>query len=236
MPGIVPASNDLTTVVIQDSELMQMSRMENVFSAQDGYFLAYCPFDLPEFVAYCSKFEPCVAIVHLDFLERGRASLPELLRAYRSVRLLVRTGECKERDVEELVLLGCWGLIVKTTGLDVLKKAADAIAANEIWASRRVLTRVLRRITISEERKISPREMEVLRLLAQEGTNKSIAVALYISPETLRWHLRNLYTKTGIRNRQALVTYAKELLGEAVAPGTRARQRAAGENVKVLGE
>jgi hypothetical protein len=41
-----------------------------------------------------------------------------------------------------------------------------------------------------------------------------MAEALFISPETLRWHLRNLYAKTGIRDRRNIIAYAKELVGD----------------------
>jgi DNA-binding NarL/FixJ family response regulator len=205
-------SNELTTVVIQDSELIQISRMENIFSAHNGYFLAYCPFELPEFFAYCAKFEPCVAVVDVGYLEHYKSALPALLKTYKAVRLLVRGEMGCDRDVEELLLLGCWGLISTPAALDILRKAVDAITDGQFWVPRKLLSRAFRRVAI-EECKISPREMEVLQHLAAEASNKSISQALYISPETLRWHLRNLYTKTGIRNRQALVTYARDLLG-----------------------
>jgi DNA-binding CsgD family transcriptional regulator len=48
----------------------------------------------------------------------------------------------------------------------------------------------------------------VLSLLGQGLSNRSIAERLFISPETLRWHLRNLYSKTELRSRGELIEYA----------------------------
>ncbi|MEI9973836.1 MAG: helix-turn-helix transcriptional regulator [Ignavibacteriota bacterium] len=56
--------------------------------------------------------------------------------------------------------------------------------------------------------KLSRREQDVIGLLSQRLSNKTIAQQLFISEETLRWHLRNLYTKTGLDTRRDLVEYA----------------------------
>ena len=56
--------------------------------------------------------------------------------------------------------------------------------------------------------KLSRREHDVLSLLGQGLSNRSIAERLFISPETLRWHLRNLYSKTELRSRGELIGYA----------------------------
>lgn len=210
------------TVVIQDSQLMQVSRMNYVFSAEQGYFVAFCPFELSEFFAYCHKFEPCVAIADLGSTDARDPGAAEAIRGHRSVKLLARSDNLSEKEIESLLLMGCWGVIEKNADHAVLRKAVDTIARGEIWVSRRHLTKLFRRLALSEERKLSPREREILKLLAIDSTNKSIAETLFISPETLRWHLRNLYTKTGIRDRRSIVAYARQDLGELPANGTAA--------------
>jgi ATP/maltotriose-dependent transcriptional regulator MalT len=48
-------------------------------------------------------------------------------------------------------------------------------------------------------------------LLGQGLTNKAIAERLFITPETLRWHVRNLYGKTRVQGRDKLIRYANEV-------------------------
>ncbi len=59
---------------------------------------------------------------------------------------------------------------------------------------------------------MSRREQDVLALLGQHLSNKTIAQQLFISEETLRWHLRNMYSKTGLETRRELVEYATRAL------------------------
>lgn len=63
---------------------------------------------------------------------------------------------------------------------------------------------------------LSERELEILRALAQSMSNKRIALALGISPETVKWHLRNVYAKLGVMGRDDAVASAR---GMGLVPG-----------------
>lgn len=67
---------------------------------------------------------------------------------------------------------------------------------------------------------LTPRELDVIRLLAEGKSDKSLAVALGISPLTVRNHLRNAREKTGLNNRTQLALYAIQA-GLAPLPGIR---------------
>jgi LuxR family maltose regulon positive regulatory protein len=70
---------------------------------------------------------------------------------------------------------------------------------------------------------LSRRECEILSLLGQGLNNKSIAQRLFITKETLRWHLRNLYGKTRVQGRDKLIRYANELNDVALVPADKPR-------------
>ncbi len=220
----VGVSGEVITVVLQDPELFHTSQLQILFSREQGYDLTFCPFELAEFLACCSKFDPCIAVLEAAGITDNIESAAELLRTMRHVRLLVRGDRVSERKTEELIRIGCWGILSQEYGAETLKRAVDGVSRGELWIGRQLLSKIFRRLVISEEQRLSPREIDILRLLARDQTNKAIATQLFISPETLRWHLRNLYTKTGVRDRSGIVAYARELLGEPSG-----RQRAAGK-------
>ncbi len=59
--------------------------------------------------------------------------------------------------------------------------------------------------------KLTPREIEVLRLIARDHTSKQLAQALYISPETVKSHRRNLIRKLGVKTTGGLIFRGFEL-------------------------
>ena len=59
---------------------------------------------------------------------------------------------------------------------------------------------------------LSDRETDVVRLLAQALPNKTIASALSLSYETVKWHLKNIYVKLGVANRHEAIKRVRDLL------------------------
>ena len=60
---------------------------------------------------------------------------------------------------------------------------------------------------------LSPREMEVLALISESMTNEEIADKLFLSPKTVKTHMRNIFAKSGIRNRvEAALMYTRHAL------------------------
>jgi LuxR family maltose regulon positive regulatory protein len=65
---------------------------------------------------------------------------------------------------------------------------------------------------------LSDRELDVLRLLSQAFPNKKIARALSLSPDTVKWHLKNIYGKLGVAGRDDAVARMRDLGWNADGP------------------
>jgi len=68
-------------------------------------------------------------------------------------------------------------------------------------------------LSAESPRKLTRREKEILRLVGQGYKNQEIAEQLFISRETVRWHLRSLYPKIGVQDRLSAAFYATETCG-----------------------
>jgi DNA-binding NarL/FixJ family response regulator len=90
-----------------------------------------------------------------------------------------------------------------------LRRAVEAVASGEFWAPRKLIARVFQDVlSANNPRKLTSRETEILTLVAQGNTNQQIAHTLCISRETVRWHMRMLYGKLGVHDRQSAISQA----------------------------
>lgn len=170
-----------------------------------------------------SRFDRAIAIVDAELLEAAESRATELLRASGSLRMVARvSGEVPEQSLERILLTGCYGFVTDRISPASLGRTLRGVDAGEIVVPRRLLSRAYQRLlAVRLAPKLSRREQDVMGLLGQGLSNRSIAERLFISPETLRWHLRNLYAKTEMRSRGELIEYAAAAGGSAEAPRAR---------------
>jgi len=110
---------------------------------------------------------------------------------------------------------GAIGFLLKNTGKDEVLTAIRSVSKGDSYFSREVsaiLIEQLQKPGYSRKKNteipISPREVEVLKLIAQEFSNAEIAEKLYISIRTVDTHRRNLLEKLGVKNTAGLVKFA----------------------------
>ena len=141
------------------------------------------------------------------------SAYPQLSRT-RVLALVERASESQER---RWLRLGCMGVVKHSAPISVILQSMRAIAADEIWASRRVMTTVLKEFVSAGPSfsVFTRREVEILELIASGRNNREIADALFISRETVRWHLRALYGKIGVHSRSQASAAASRLLRQA---------------------
>jgi DNA-binding NarL/FixJ family response regulator len=115
-------------------------------------------------------------------------------------------------------------------GNEQLIKCIRVVDRGEIWLEAEMTTRVfgevfkeftnrrdvIQPLTELDSAKLdtlSPREIEVMALIIKSMTNEEIADKLFISPKTVKTHLRNIFTKAGVRNRvEAALLYTRHVL------------------------
>ncbi|MBA7701610.1 Transcriptional regulatory protein DegU [subsurface metagenome] len=137
------------------------------------------------------------------------------------VNILVLTVSDNEADLFAAVKFGAKGYILKNTEPEELIQAILHIAQGGVIVSPIMATKLLtefkgleaegKKEAIQEtESNLSPREGEVLQLIAQGATNKQIADSLFISENTVKTHLRNIMDKLHLANRSQAAAYAVE--------------------------
>ena len=160
---------------------------------------------------------PEVILMDLNMPTVGGAdAIRQIVEETPHVRILVLSASGEEADVLEAVKGGATGYLLKSSTSDEIASAVQRAAAGEP-----VFTASLAGLVLSEFRKVSagespstgtpglsPRENEVLKLVAKGYTYREIAEKLFISVKTVQNHVQNILTKLHLHRRYELMRYA----------------------------
>jgi DNA-binding NarL/FixJ family response regulator len=149
---------------------------------------------------------PDVAVIDIRLADESGIELTErLLGGLPTLAVLLYTGELLEAETVDAVLQrGARGVALKTGDARDLVDAIHRVAAGEHYVDRR-----LRRSRLgsppSGVGRLSERERQILRLVADGRTTAEIAAGLFLSPHTVRTHVRNCLSKLDVHTRAQAV-------------------------------
>jgi two-component system, NarL family, nitrate/nitrite response regulator NarL len=144
-------------------------------------------------------------------------------RASRSRVILFSSSDHKE-DFVEAMKLGCSGILSKDSSITLIEKSIQKVFAGEIWLDSNTTAAVIRQFAsptdfpavhaggngkaARERAQLSQREREIIVLIAQGYKNKEIAEKMFITEQTVKNHLHNVFDKLGVSDRLELALYA----------------------------
>jgi DNA-binding NarL/FixJ family response regulator len=204
----------LTPVLIANPKLSSWRGLRRCFSQREGFLLVEGCASIEQLLMHCQKMAPCVVLADEAFIGRIEPSeFTALVDFGRSVQVLVCSAQADDRVLQNWIRLGCMGFVRDDASPAVLKKAVRAVARGELWVERRLLTRILQQLLLATRSpKLTPREKDILKLIARGYKNRAIAQTLSISHETVRWHIRSLHSKLGVQDRLGTALYAQQFL------------------------
>ena len=132
-------------------------------------------------------------------------------------KLVLLTGTDNDEVLAEAIEVGCSGFVAKDSSPELALRAVRAAAAGEMLLPDRLTSVVprLRSTTTGIPYDMSPREFEVLVLMAQGLANRMIAEALFISVNTVRNHVQRVISKLGAHSKlEAVSTAVREHIVE----------------------
>ncbi|XVQ87991.1 response regulator [Microbispora siamensis] len=138
----------------------------------------------------------------------GVSAISRILADRPDSRVIVLTTYETDQDIVRAVEAGAAGYMLKDTSRADLLAAIVSAARGETVLSPSVATRLVTRMRAPATETLSPRETEVLALVARGLTNAEIGKALFISETTVKTHLLRVFTKLDVSDRTAAVTTA----------------------------
>lgn len=184
--------------------------LQRVAERAGGMPVVRCPGQVREILAVCRRLRPAILVIsERDYQDVWQACRSEDTNSLLGIRILLASAHCADDygQLERLLRSGCWGTISPEADSKTLWKAAQVIAQGQFWVSRTALTQISLRYMLADSLGLTSREAEILQLVAQGCSNQEIAERLFISVETVRWHLRGIYNKLGVHDRLSAVIH-----------------------------
>ncbi|HEV3217722.1 MAG TPA: response regulator transcription factor [Vicinamibacterales bacterium] len=204
-------------VVLVDDHPIVLQGLQQLFERQPDFtVVAACP-GADAALQAVRAHRPDVLI--LDLRMPGKSGL-DLLRAVNDEKLdcysVLLTATIRDEEVVEATKLGVTGLVLKESSPETLLKCVRRVNRGERWIDQETITRAFQAVAGREEaerevsKTLTPREIEIVKMMAEGLRNRAIGDRLGISEGTVKVHLHNVYEKLGLDGRLELVLYAKQ--------------------------
>lgn len=154
-----------------------------------------------------------ILLVHTTECHSGIDWICQLRDVLPESRAILLVDQPEEEYCVRALESGAWGCLSTADSPQVLLKAVAKVAEGERWFAHRVTSMVLEKLVASQgsnsvhSEKLTPREWEVLALLARGYAYKGVANELFISRETARSHVKSIYKKLQVSTRRAAAVY-----------------------------
>jgi DNA-binding NarL/FixJ family response regulator len=180
--------------------------------------------DLSAALELVDRVDPDVAVVDIGLPDgTGTELTRQLLERHPQLGVVLYTGDDDAELLFEGLDSGAQGYALKAGSLEELRTAIECVAAGGAYVDPRLDRLLLSTPATSRVPQLSPREREIMHLMAEGLTAEAIAEEIDISVETVRTHVRNAIRKLKARNRVHAIALALERgeisLDDAPSPG-----------------
>lgn len=213
-------SDDIIRVVLADDHTVVRAGLKAVLGAARDIQVIGEASNGREAVAMAERLSPDVVVMDLTMPDQdGTAATKEIIQKGLKARVLILTMHTEEDYLVPLMEAGAAGYLVKSVADRELVDAVRAVAHGDVYirpAAARVLAQNLtKRNAAASERqqfeKLTQREQDVLRLVAQGYSAPEIGEKLFISPKTVDTYKQRIQEKLGLAHRTDYVQFALKL-------------------------
>ncbi|MBN1313684.1 MAG: response regulator transcription factor [Anaerolineae bacterium] len=211
----------MITVAIVDDHPIVRAGMKSVLEAANDIVVVAEGQNAAEALQIVEQHAPDVLVLDIYLPDMSGIDVTRRLTGQdTSTAILVLTAHDDPRLIFELLENGAVGYVLKDDALEMLANAVRAASCGESWLSPMIASQVVRRAVNQEQppnaphetqmpnSDLTPREFEILCLLAEGLDNSAIAEHLTVTKRTIQNHISNIYGKLGVASRVEAMLYA----------------------------
>jgi DNA-binding NarL/FixJ family response regulator len=203
-------------LLIADDHAIFRDGLRNLLDSEEAITIVGEACNGAECIKMLGKLKPDILLLDLHMPDKnGFTVLEEVNFDTIPTRVIILTASEDERDLVRAMRLGARGVVAKESAIDLLIKSIHRVHAGEIWLDNHMTAGVINAFSASSKSGargakslLTDREMEIVQLIAQGFQNKEIGKEIFISENTVKNHLHNIFDKLGVSDRLELALYA----------------------------
>jgi two-component system nitrate/nitrite response regulator NarL len=209
-------------ILIADDHPIVRDGLRKLLSLEDDFEVIGEASDGREVLDKVQELDPDVLLLDLRMPNLdGLSTLQALVQLNKRTRVIILTASEDKNEFVQAMKLGCSGIVLKQTAPDLIVKSIRKVYGGEIWLDSHTTAAVMRQFAAPgelgggtgsgktrERSPLSTREREIVQLVAQGYKNKEMAEKMFISEQTVKNHLHNIFDKLGVSDRLELALYA----------------------------
>ena len=141
-------------------------------------------------------------------LQMDRKVTADIARLAACTKVIILTANEASDEAVACLREGAHGVVLKRFAVETLMDAVRTVMKGDIWLPPRLQTRMTSDLRGAARIALTSRERDIVRLVAQGLRNGEVAAKLFISEETVKTHLNNIFRKINVRDRVELALYA----------------------------
>ena len=202
----------MITVVIVDDHQILLDGLASFLTTETDIQLIGQVTSGQEALALIAQQAPDLMITDVEMPEMdGVALTKKALALQPNLKVLALTMYNEQAYIKDMLRAGAQGYILKNSGKEDFLKAIRTVMATGSYLSPEVMQNFIKSHQQKETiygKKLSEREIEIIRLVADELTTEQIAEKLHLSVLTVKTHRKNIFLKLGVKNSAGLIKYA----------------------------
>lgn len=200
-----------TSVFLIDDHTILLDGLASIISAQEGLEIIATATSAAEAIDKLQQVTPDLLITDYSLPDSdGLSLIRQIKKLHPDLNILVLSMHEEAHLVKDILREGVSGYVLKKDSKDELIQAVETILAGKTHLSSEINQLLIDSLDEpANESLLTPREREILRLIAREYTNKKIAESLVISERTVETHRKNIFRKTKTHSLVGLMNFAR---------------------------
>jgi len=209
--------SELIRIALADDHVIFRDGLRRLLALETDFKIVAEAKDGTEVMPILEEHQPDILLLDLRMPGADGLTLLQRIQTQKlKTKIIVLTASEDENEYVQAMKYGTSGIVLKQTATELLIKSIRKVCEGETWLDSRTTAAVMRQFASRsdvgarepEKSAISNREREIAACVAQGFKNKEIAEKLFISEQTVKNHLHNIFQKLGVSDRLELALYA----------------------------